>query len=345
MKIHEIIRSKRIEKGYTQEQLASFLGVSAPAVNKWEKAISYPDITLLPALARLLGTDLNTLLSFQEDLTQEEIGNFLNELVSAANAKGLDHAFHMVLDKFHEYPSSDALLLNAALTFEGLVIMHSGNIKDSPYLAAIEEWYTRVSKSSDPALCNHAKAMLISKLTSRKEFDAAEKLLEELPDAAMIDKKRLQSTLYLERGDWTKAAQLIEQKVLSEISMIQSSLYTLTEIAVKEDHPEDAEQLNDIAGKTAKLFDLWECATHLADFQLALARQDTEKCREALQQMFPALDKKWKPAHSPLYRHLSLKETDIGQMTRTWITKELADPANHTYDFLRDDPAIRAMLH
>ena len=46
MKINEIIRKKRIEKGYTQEQLASFLGVSAPAVNKWEKAISYPDITL-----------------------------------------------------------------------------------------------------------------------------------------------------------------------------------------------------------------------------------------------------------------------------------------------------------
>ena len=30
---------------------------------------SYPDITLLPALARLLDTDLNTLLSFQEDLS------------------------------------------------------------------------------------------------------------------------------------------------------------------------------------------------------------------------------------------------------------------------------------
>ena len=71
MKINEIIRKKRTEKGYTQEQMASFLGVSAPAVNKWEKAISYPDITLLPALARLLDTDLNTLLSFQEDLTRE----------------------------------------------------------------------------------------------------------------------------------------------------------------------------------------------------------------------------------------------------------------------------------
>ena len=34
MKINEIIRKKRIEKGFTQEQMASFLGVSAPAVNK-----------------------------------------------------------------------------------------------------------------------------------------------------------------------------------------------------------------------------------------------------------------------------------------------------------------------
>ena len=58
----------------TQEQLAQRLGVSAPAVNKWEKALNYPDITLLPALARTLGVDLNTLLSFQEDLTEEEIG-------------------------------------------------------------------------------------------------------------------------------------------------------------------------------------------------------------------------------------------------------------------------------
>ena len=42
MKINEMIRELRIKKGFTQEQLASLLGVSAPAVNKWEKAASYP---------------------------------------------------------------------------------------------------------------------------------------------------------------------------------------------------------------------------------------------------------------------------------------------------------------
>lgn len=82
MKINQLIQEKRRELSMTQEQVASYLGVSATAVHKWEKGTTYPDITLLPALARLLKTDLNTLLSFQEDLTDIEIENFVNELDS-----------------------------------------------------------------------------------------------------------------------------------------------------------------------------------------------------------------------------------------------------------------------
>ena len=46
MKINEIIRERRLAKGFTQEQIANYLGVSVPAVNKWEKGTSYPDIIL-----------------------------------------------------------------------------------------------------------------------------------------------------------------------------------------------------------------------------------------------------------------------------------------------------------
>ena len=67
MKINEIIRERRLAKGFTQEQIANYLGVSAPAVNKCEKGTSNPDIILLPALARLLDTDLKTLLSLLYD--------------------------------------------------------------------------------------------------------------------------------------------------------------------------------------------------------------------------------------------------------------------------------------
>jgi Helix-turn-helix. len=54
--------------------------MSTPAVNKWEKGNTYPDISLLPALARLLKIDMNELFSFREELTEKEIGQFVNEL-------------------------------------------------------------------------------------------------------------------------------------------------------------------------------------------------------------------------------------------------------------------------
>ena len=41
MKIHDVIRARRQALGLTQEGLAGQLGVSAPAVNKWEKGLSY----------------------------------------------------------------------------------------------------------------------------------------------------------------------------------------------------------------------------------------------------------------------------------------------------------------
>lgn len=40
MKINEIIKERRTARNMTQEQLAGYLGVSAPAVNKWEKGVS-----------------------------------------------------------------------------------------------------------------------------------------------------------------------------------------------------------------------------------------------------------------------------------------------------------------
>jgi DNA-binding transcriptional regulator YiaG len=41
MKINQMIREKRKELSLAQEQIANYLGVSTPAVNKWEKGVSH----------------------------------------------------------------------------------------------------------------------------------------------------------------------------------------------------------------------------------------------------------------------------------------------------------------
>ena len=79
----------RKEKNMTQEEMASYLGVTAPAVNKWERGGSYPDIMTLAPLARLLGTDVNTLLCFREEMTEKEIMEFCSKLSEVMFRDGL----------------------------------------------------------------------------------------------------------------------------------------------------------------------------------------------------------------------------------------------------------------
>lgn len=63
----------RLSKTATQERLAKELNVSPQAVSKWENDINYPDISLLPDLARFLGVSVDELLSGASASTQESV--------------------------------------------------------------------------------------------------------------------------------------------------------------------------------------------------------------------------------------------------------------------------------
>ena len=80
MAIGDIIRKYRKNKGMTQEEMAACLGVTTPAVNKWEKGNTLPDITLLVPIARLLGIATDELLSFKIELADEEINQYLSNV-------------------------------------------------------------------------------------------------------------------------------------------------------------------------------------------------------------------------------------------------------------------------
>ena len=56
------IRSLRLQNNMTQAQLAEKLNVTDKAVSKWERDLSYPDISLFPKLADVLGATVNDLL-------------------------------------------------------------------------------------------------------------------------------------------------------------------------------------------------------------------------------------------------------------------------------------------
>lgn len=346
MKLCDIIRQKRLEKGLTQEQVANLLGVSTPAVNKWEKDVSYPDITLLPPLARLLGTDLNTLLSFQEDLTPQQVGLFLNELCEVAASDGIQAAFDRADEKLREFPTCDLLLLNTALTLDGLASMDAEESNASSYRQATEQLYRRAADSKEPAITNQAKALLVGRHMERHEWDSAQTLLDTLPDEPLYDKKQLQASLYTVQERWGDAALITERKLLAELTSLQSDLLTLMELAVQEEDLPRAERMETAIQKMVQIFDLWDYNGHLAQFQLAVLLKDPEKGVAALKGLFSSLEEPWDLSDSPFYCHIPKKENadPLGALLLPRLRKELEDPQHPEYGFLHSSPELRSLL-
>ncbi|MBO7273439.1 MAG: helix-turn-helix transcriptional regulator [Clostridia bacterium] len=57
--VAEKITEFRQRNNLTQGEFGKLLGISAQAISKWEREICYPDITILPDLARVLGCSVN----------------------------------------------------------------------------------------------------------------------------------------------------------------------------------------------------------------------------------------------------------------------------------------------
>ena len=67
MNFSKNLRRLRLAKNMTQEQVASALGVSAQSVSRWECGTTFPDVTMLPAIAKLYCVTIDDL--YQENPT------------------------------------------------------------------------------------------------------------------------------------------------------------------------------------------------------------------------------------------------------------------------------------
>ena len=196
MKISETIRKYRKERNLTQEQVANYLGVTAPAVNKWENGISYPDITLLAPLARVLNINVDTLLSFKEELTDIEIDQFVKDLSSEMSSADYETIFDKANRKVREYPNCEKLILYVAQLMNAYLIMRRDEIvENEKYQKQIKAWFEKVAFSDNTELANQAIMLLSQDYMVNGEYEEAQKLLDQIPPMG-FDKRMLQAILF-----------------------------------------------------------------------------------------------------------------------------------------------------
>lgn len=69
----KFIQSKRKSKGISQKELAEKLYVTESAVSKWERGVSYPDISMIQGICETLEITEHELLTASDDYRQREI--------------------------------------------------------------------------------------------------------------------------------------------------------------------------------------------------------------------------------------------------------------------------------
>lgn len=341
MKINQIIRERRKELSLTQKQIADFLGVSTPAVNKWEKGITYPDITLLPALARLLKIDLNTLMSFNDDLTDIEIESFVNEVDKTAREQDYDTAFQKAINKIHEYPTCEKLIYSVILYLDGALAF--GNISEiEQYREMYERFYKRLTTSEIPEIRDTATSMLISYARKRGDFSKAEDLINSLPFST-IDKEGQLAILYQWQERYQDAEKIWEHRILKSVTEIQIALANMLEIALQEKRENDAHFFADMYEAVICQFGFpeWMCCN--AHLQLALVKKDKARSLSILKKMLPAMKKEWNPQDCQLYRNANgCGSAFFSSKLAKTIIDELAN--NEEYVFLRDGSKFEKLI-
>lgn len=152
------IATLRKQKGLTQDEVASFVGVSKAAVSKWETGLSYPDILLLPKLATFFNLSIDELLGYKPQMTKENIQKLYAELSKDFAIKPFDEVYTRIKNMIDEYYSCFPLLMQMAVLL--LNYQHvAGDLQQEIIRKAIELCQRIEENSEDQRLAYQAGSL------------------------------------------------------------------------------------------------------------------------------------------------------------------------------------------
>ena len=325
MQIGEKIKNYRKTAGLTQEQVADYLDVSTPAVNKWEKGNTYPDISLLPAIARLLKIDMNELFSLDSFIKAFEVGK----------------------NKIKEYPHCDSLIysiatvLNAALTLS--------DVDDEKKLECnnvIVEWLERTAESPDEKVRISSIFMLAAKYIQMEKYKEANIFLDKIPDT-VIDATIMKTNVLAHQEGTDVAAFFLEGKLMQTVTNIQSYLYKLIEMEEETGNHCKAEEIAEITEHMVSLFGLWDYGKVVPHLLIAGYRKDVEKCIQLIKEVLMESQKPWKMVESPLYyRYADTVQGKSSSGVGNNFVRALATEIENKeeYEFLKGNKELEAIF-
>ncbi len=169
--IGEILKDLRKANSMTQEQVAEALNVSFQSISRWENGLSYPDITLVPVIARLFAVSTDTL--FDMDTTERERTRERYEAAYKEHRQNgnLPACRDIMQEALEQFPRDHHIMMNLAEAlhlFEGGSAAERADYADGQYTMRIRTLCERVLED-----CKKEQERLRATLLLCKHYAAA----------------------------------------------------------------------------------------------------------------------------------------------------------------------------
>ena len=308
MQIGSVIRKYRKECGLTQEEMAKRLGVTTPAVNKWENGNTNPDIELLAPIARLLHISLDTLLSFQEKLTDMEIETLIRQMGDKLEKEGFEKTYEWAVQITKKYQNCNMLIWQIAVMLDaGRITGACGNPEQ--YDEQINAWYEMVLQDENEEIQYHAADSLFGFYLRKKEYVAAEKYLNYFSDYDPM-KKVKQGQLYMKQGKKEEAFEMLEKAVFSEYTTLNMAFGIMITKALEEKDHGYARFLAEKMCTLASGFDMGKYNECAAMLNVVTAENNVEGTFQVAKQLLNNVDTLGDFQKSQLYKHMKFREVE-----------------------------------
>lgn len=308
MTIGNVIKKYRKNKGMTQEEMASRLGVTAPAVNKWERGNTLPDVALLAPIARLLGITTDELLSFKDELTDEEINQYLSKIQKDLKSQNFHDVFLSVKEKIEKYPNCEKLIWQVAVILDANRMAIKLPNKDD-YDNMIFGWYERCLLSENEQIRNQAADSLFHAFVRKNDYEKASHYLDYF-SLENPERKRKEALVNSKTGKRTEAYRAYEELIYSGYQHIQMVLNDLRTLYMEDDNHEMAKKLVEVSSSAASTFEMGKYNEVCFGLDVAVWERDVVWTAQLMQEILDSVGMIGDFTKSKLYQHMTIKSVD-----------------------------------
>lgn len=263
---------------------------------------------MLSPIARLLHISLDTLLSFQEKLTDFEIGEFIQKMDKMFSEEGYEKTYQWAVNTIKKYPNYNLLIWQIAVMLDSRRIIGECDNPDK-YDEQINAWYEIALNDEEEKIQHHAADSLFGFYLRKKDYAMAEKYLRYFSDYDPVKKVKM-GQLYMQQGKTEDAYEKLEDVVFSTYTTLNLTFGTMITQALEEKNHEYAKYLAKKMNVLANAFDMGKYHECAAMLNVVVAEKDVEGTFQVAKQLLENVDTMGDFRESKLYQHMKFRNTE-----------------------------------